>query len=547
MNKILLLLVLSFNFGNAQTVGLLQHDAGSLDDGYVLFAPISSTTTYLIDKCGRQVKTWPSTYRPSLSVYLLEDGTILRPGKVNSSVFTASGSGGIIQKIDWNGNVVWSYTIADATKCQHHDVKALPNGNILVIAYDLKTNTEAIAAGRNATLVNTTLWSEQIIELQPVGTNLANVVWEWHLWDHLVQDLDATKPNYGSIAANSQLFNINYGAVANSTGIDWIHLNAIDYNPVLDQILLSSRFMDQIWIIDHSTSSAQAASHSGGNSGKGGDILYRWGNPNSYNMGTLADRTLFGQHNAKWVTNGLPFQNQILIFNNGFERTGGNYSTIEIINPPTTGFNYNNATLPFLPISSTWSYNYGNTNSFYAANISGAQQLSNGNLLFCDGPAGIFNEITSSGTKVWKYINPVTSTGILAQGVAPTANSVFRSDFYPVDYPGFANKTLVAGGTIENSNTVSANCNLVLSTTDATKFQNIQMYPNPANDKISIQLNNNNPDYIEISNAMGQQVNVFQNKLNEVIINTENYSQGLYFIKIKKGIDFKIFKILIVH
>ena len=546
MNKILLLFLLSCFIGQGQTVGLTQHDAGTLDEGYILFAPISSTTTYLIDKCGRQIKTWPSSYRPSLSAYLLEDGTLLRTGKVNSTTFTASGSGGIIQKIDWNGSVVWSYTIADATKCQHHDIKALPNGNILVIAYDLKTNTEAIAAGRNAALVNTTLWSEQIIELQPQGTNQANVVWEWHLWDHLVQDFDATKSNFGTIASNSQLLNINYGAVANPTGIDWIHLNAIDYNPVLDQIMVSSRFMDEIWIIDHSTTTAQAASHNGGNAGKGGDFLYRWGNPNAYNIGVLTDRTLFGQHNAKWIKSGLPFQNQILIFNNGFERTGGNYSTIEIINPPVNGFSYNRTTLPFLPTAASWSYNAGNSHSFYAANISGAQQLSNGNILFCDGPAGTFSEITAAGTKVWSYINPV-STAIISQGALPAMNSVFRSDFYPSDYSGFANKTLVAGSTIENSNAVSTNCNLVLANAVSDAFSRIKVYPNPANDKIIINLNNYNLDAIEICNAMGQQIKTMCNVPDEISVNTENWANGLYIIKVIKDSDFQTFKIVVGH
>jgi hypothetical protein len=69
--------------------------------------------------------------------------------------------------------------------------------------------------------------------------------------------------------------NLNYGASATQT--DWIHLNSIDYNSVLDQILLSSHAISEVWIIDHSTSTAQAASHTGGNSGKGGDIIYRWG------------------------------------------------------------------------------------------------------------------------------------------------------------------------------------------------------------------------------------------------------------------------------
>jgi Arylsulfotransferase (ASST)/Secretion system C-terminal sorting domain len=439
------------------TVGLLKHDAGTLDDGYVLFAPIGSNTTYLIDKCGKQVKTWPSTYRPGQSCYILPDGTLLRPGNANNNTFNAGGRGGIIQKIDWNGNVIWSYTISDATKCQHHDVKALPNGNVLVIAWESKTNMEAIAQGRNPSMVPATVWSEQILEIEPVGANGGNIVWEWHLWDHLVQDYDATKPNYGVVNLNSKLINLNYKASAVTA--DWIHFNSIDYNQALDQILVSSHAFNEVWIIDHSTTTSQAASHIGGNSGKGGDILYRWGNPLAYNTGTTTQ--FFGQHNAQWIQNGFPYQNQIIVFNNGNGRTGGNYSTVEIIDPPVSGYNYTN-TLPYLPNTTSWIYNSGNPNGLYAQNISGAQQLSNGNVLFCEGPAGVFQEISSTGTLLWEYVNPVTNTGILSQGTTPSQNLVFRCNFYPSNYAGFVGKILAPGSTIENTNANTAVCNLQL-------------------------------------------------------------------------------------
>lgn len=108
----------------------------------------------------------------------------------------------------------------------------------MIIAWELKTNTEAIAQGRNPSLVAATLWSEQVLEIQPVGTNGGNIVWEWHLWDHLAQDFDAAKPNFTSIAANPQLLNLNFGASA--TAEDWIHLNSIDYNPTLSFMPISA-------------------------------------------------------------------------------------------------------------------------------------------------------------------------------------------------------------------------------------------------------------------------------------------------------------------
>ena len=527
MKQILLFLFciwIGLNQANAQTVGLIQHDAGSLDDGYVLFSPINTTTAYLIDKCGRQVKTWNSAYKAGQSAYLLENGTLFRTGNTNNTTFVAGGQGGIVEKIDWNGNVVWSYKVSDATKCQHHDAKVLPNGNVLILAWESQTKAEAIAQGRNSSEVPATLWSEQIFEIEPVGSNGGNIVWEWHLWDHLVQDVDATKPNYGTIASNPQLLNLNYAT--SSTLSDWVHMNAIDYNPDLNQILLSAHNMGEIWIIDHSTTTAQAASHSGGNSGKGGDLLWRWGNPQAYDKGTKTDQKFFGQHNAYWIESGLPFANQIMVFNNGLARTGGNYSTVEIINPPVSGYTYT-STLPYLPVSNSWIYNSGNPNSFYANNVSGAQQLSNGNVLICNGPVGTFTEVTSSGTTVWKYVSPVKATGIASQGSTPGQNLVFRCPFYAKSYSGFTGRTLTSGNPIENNNTLTDACSLVSGIEKIEMNNTIQIFPNPAVNSITVSGISGETRIFNIQGVLVWLGNVSDSQQ----INTSAFPAGIYFIQ----------------
>ena len=521
---------------NSQTtVGLIQHNPGTLDNGFVLFAPTRSNTTYLIDRCGKEVKSWTSTYNPGLSCYLLSDGTLLRTGVVQSQSFNAGGHGGVIEKIDWNGNVIWTYFISDATNWQHHDVKALPNGNILVIAWESKTNTQAIAKGRNPLLVPTTLWSEQILEIQPTGATGGNIVWEWHLWDHLIQDFDNTKPDFGAVNTNPQLLNINYNATADNS--DWIHLNSIDYNVALDQILVSSRVLNEIWVIDHSTSSAEAASHSGGNSGNGGDFLFRWGNPLAYNTGTSTQ--FFGQHNAQWIQTGLPYENQIMVFNNGNGRTGGNYSTIEIINPPVDGFNYTSS-LPYLPTSTSWIYNDGNPNNFYAQLTSGCQQLSNGNVLFCNGPKGTFKEISASGTILWEYINPVSVTGILTQGSTAASNSAFRCTFYPSSYSGFNNQLFSSPTIIENSNSVSSTCTLSTTIDEETLGEEaVFVYPNPTKEFINVEFSGLNDENIsiEIIDVFGKVVQK-ENRKNENQIfnlNVSSLAAGYYVLKISSG------------
>lgn len=533
MKQLILGVLLCIVQAHAQTtIGLTHHSAGSLDNGYVLFAPLGSNSTYLIDKCGKQVHTWTSTYTPGLSCYLLSDGTLLRSGVIDNTTFNTGGKGGIVEKIDWNGNVTWSYTISDTAKCQHHDIRALPNGNVLIIAWEKKTNTDAIAQGRNPALVPAVVWSEQILEIQPVGTTGGNVVWEWHLWDHLVQDFDSTKSNYGVVSSNPQLVNANY--LANATNSDWVHLNSIDYNAALDQILLCSPAMNEIWIIDHSTTTAQAASHAGGNSGKGGDILYRWGNPLVYNTGNSTQ--FFGQHSAHWIESGFPNENQIMVFNNGTGVKSSKYSTIEIITPPISGFTYNTSTLPYLPLTSKIVYNAGNIKKFYAINISGAQQLVNGNILFANGPSGILTEVDSSGNLLWNYVNPVAASGIMNQGATPAQNRVFRCIFYPSNYSAFAGRTLTADSTIENTNIISNACSLSTGLHENTRPESFQITPNPAHDFIVIRtgklhVGNLNVELFDAAGQIVQQLFIPQGTT-DIYVDTKLLCTGSYLIKV---------------
>jgi hypothetical protein len=432
-----------------QTMGFFTNEAGS-QDGYVLFAPIFSGNTYLIDKCGKQVHQWTGTNKPGQSVYLLPDGSLLRPGNANNAVFNAGGSGGVIERFDWNSNLLWTYTISDALKCQHHDICYLPNGNILAIAWEKKTVTEALAEGRNPALLGSALWSEQILELQPTGTNTANIVWEWHAWDHLTQDYSASLPAFGVTSAHPELINLNYytGTANNS---DWLHINSVSYNAALDQVMLSVHNFNEVWVIDHSSTTIEAAGHSGGTRGKGGDLLYRWGNAAAYDRGTPTDKKLYGQHNAQWIANGLVDSGKIMVFNNGQGRPGGNYSTIDIIDPPIDQ-NGNYTLTPgnsYLPDTAYMAYKAAIPADFFAANISGAQRLKNGNTLICSGPSGEFFEVDATKHTVWKYINPVNATGAMTQGATPTQNLVFRCTLYEGAYPGFTGHNLVAGAPIE--------------------------------------------------------------------------------------------------
>src|SRR5579885_534696 len=75
----------------------------------------------------------------------------------------------------------------------------MPNGNILMIVWERKTPQEAIAAGVKTELAGKTkMLVDALIEVRPASLTGGQIVWEWHLWDHLIQYQDRSKANYGS-------------------------------------------------------------------------------------------------------------------------------------------------------------------------------------------------------------------------------------------------------------------------------------------------------------------------------------------------------------
>jgi hypothetical protein len=259
-------------------------------------------------------------------VYLLPGGDLLRPATLPTTTFAEGGGlGGRVERYDWNNRLLWSFEYAGADHQQHHDVAFLPNGNVLLLAWETLSEAEAIAAGRRPELIPAegVLWVDHVVEVEPT-TN--RIVWRWRLWDHLLGP--------GQEASeHPELVDPNYDPSFHSRGVapDWTHANAVAYNVELDQVLLSVRNLSEIWVIDHGTTTEEAAGHRGGRRGHGGDLLYRWGNPAAH--GAEGEQELFGQHNARWVEAGLDGAGHILIFDNG-DRTARPYSRIvEIASP----------------------------------------------------------------------------------------------------------------------------------------------------------------------------------------------------------------------
>lgn len=185
----------------------------------------------------------------------------------------------------------------------------------------------------------------------------------------------------------------------------------------------------------------------------GGDIMYRWGNPQAYHAGDADDQTLFLQHDAQWIRPGLAGEGNILIFNNGAGRTPENYSSVDEIIPPVDGSG-NYALTPgeaFGPDTLTWTYEAPTPTDFYSSFVSGAQRLSNGSTLIAAGALGEIFEVLPDGEIVWHYVNPVTADGPLALGdpIPDRSNIIFRAYRFEPDFPAFEGKDLEPQGVIE--------------------------------------------------------------------------------------------------
>lgn len=528
-----------------QTVGVFINDTLNTFDGYTLFAPKQNTMTYLINNEGRKVHEWnASNFPPGQSVYLLENGNLLRTCMIPGNLGTGGGEGGRIEEYNWNDSLVWSMNYSTTTYMQHHDIKRLPNGNIIMLVVEKKTMSEIEAAGFDTSNFQPDVQQygfmlpDAVIEIQPTYPTGGTVVWEWHVWDHLIQNHDNSKANWGVPSNHPEL--IDVAGDHKKLPLFWNHMNSIDYNPVFDQIALSVRGNSEVWIIDHSTDTIESAGHTGGTGGKGGDLLYRWGNPICYGAGNVSNQKYFQQHDVEWVKPGCPGAGNLTCFNNGVSL---DYSSIDEITTPVDAFgNYSIvAGSAFGPINFTWEYQASPPSSMYSENISGAQRLPNGNTIICVGSLGRFLEVTVAGVTVWEYISPTTQTGPLTQGDTiphdlarpdELMNSVFRVYKYPPTYSAFTGRDMTPGDYVE----------LYLTSVNENGENSPQLlcYPNPFTNKINL-INVSGNEIYNLSNSLGQTV------WSGTHIELQDFSalvQGVYFLKVNSENSIQTIKLI---
>jgi hypothetical protein len=452
-------------------------DAANAYNGYTLFG--TRGTSYLVDMEGRVVRTWPIGTNPRFTPH----GTLLDAAGGDPSKQSTW------KEMDWSGNTVWQYTESRSGYYPHHDFDVIVNPKLgdttfIYIANRDITAQQCLAAGCDPKNDYTGAQMDAIVEVDRQG----NVIWEWWFFDHVVQDIDASKSTYGVIKNMPGRIDINMPGMP--VRKDWLHCNSLDYDQTRDLLIINS-VQGECYVIDHGntfvagkpdSSIARAASRMG-------DFLYRFGDPARYEQGdppsvlanwtkaTAGHKQMGGSHNIQWIRPGLPGAGNILVFNNAenlFELTP--QSSIMEINPflnasgGSTGSFVNPPDAGYLSVSSpdanlmkekrnvskqvVWSYSSKNNTTFYSTIGSSAQRLPNGNTFVCSMNDGHFFEVTSAGTVVWEYINPVTRLGIkhIKADNYPTFNGVFRAYRYTSTHPALTGHDLTPGATITGGN-----------------------------------------------------------------------------------------------
>ncbi len=408
--------------GQDRTVGLLVNEEG-VTDGYVLYVPINYTDTYLINNCGQVINVWQSDFLPGLAGYLDNEANLVRSGNGTTNQFQAAGRGGIIEKWNWRSELLYRLELHNDNYCQHHDIELLPNGNILAILWERIEKEEAIDNGRNPALIRNEIWSEKIVEIKPILPDSFEVVWEWRLMDHIIQDFDSTRLNFGEIASHPKKIDFNY---ASNDNRDWVHINSIDYSLALDQIVLSPRNYDEIWVIDHSITSSEASTEKG-------DLLFRWGNPATTRL--ASGKLLDGQHDIEFVEDGA-----FLLFNNNSE-SGIESSILKIFPEIDASGNYMIEEDTF-KLAGPPEFLLENREVDISSDIlSNIEIMENGNIFVNSGARTDLREFSSDGELLWHYKGTVSLFGPILQG-AMISGQCFRADKYKSDDVRFLGKDL---------------------------------------------------------------------------------------------------------
>lgn len=431
-------------------LGVLQDNPG-VTDGYVLIAPQNSKITYLIDNKGNIVKEWKSEY-PCFYAEMLPNGNMARHSRNMAWGPNFGGAGGLIEEFDWDGNIVFSYTMYIENKeILHHTFEVMPNGNYLLLGWEYKSYEEAVAKGLDTKDEKRALYPEGVPfggkkKLQGIWPDFVReidhdgkTVWEWHVWDHVGTGPDQFDINKYCAPVYGMPF---------LAGPDWTHFNGISYNPKTDEIAMTSRNLAEVYIIDKKT----------------GKLTYRWGNPANYGAGRApggygddGDQKLFGPHAPDWTEEGT-----ITILDNGTARPSGTYNKALELNPKT-----DEVVWEWTP--EKLGVRFAAATNFYSPFQCGVQKIGNGNYLITSTSFGHVIEVGPDNQIVWEFLSPVYEDKIFkaSNSAGVGGGGIHRAMRYKPNWPGFRGKVIKPVGKMPNW----------------TMQLNDNAYPNPAKKK----------------------------------------------------------------
>ncbi|WP_252723850.1 aryl-sulfate sulfotransferase [Winogradskyella psychrotolerans] len=346
---------------------------------YILVVDQTGQGADIINHDGDDIFSWDFDTSIGNDASLLDDGSMLVCLKDNDAAITFGGYGGVFQKINADQTTDWEVSYSTTTQTAHHDVDYLANGNIIFPVWEELLVSDAAEMGFSG---SQDIYPEAIIEMNPVTQE---IVWEWHATDHLIQDHDSTKLNYGTVQDNPNKIDINYNS-AQANG-DIMHMNGITIDETNNIIYVTINNYSEIWVIDHSTTTAQAATSTGGNYNLGGDLVYRFGNPLAYD--NVGDVTINDVH----YPNVLDTGNMLVFSNNIYDNQSAVFEYQ--LNPP-----YQLVAGEDNEPELVWSFT---DSELYSAGLGGAVRTPNGNTLIAEGRDGTVWEVSDSGDVLWKY------------------------------------------------------------------------------------------------------------------------------------------------
>ena len=122
-------------------------------DGLTIYNPnhgMNQDTTFLINNEGEVINSWTGADKIASTPYLLPGGELLRPCRAMLKPPMDGGAmhGGRIQRFAYDGTLLWDFWLLDENNQPHHDICPMPNGNVLLLAWERKTQAQGQALGR---------------------------------------------------------------------------------------------------------------------------------------------------------------------------------------------------------------------------------------------------------------------------------------------------------------------------------------------------------------------------------------------------------------